>query len=208
MLKAVDIMTKEVTTILSSATVAEAMDVMHTRGWRSLIVERDNEQDAYGIITETDITHKVTAAHQDPELIRVGEVMTKPCIAVNPDLSIDNVAKLFINNHLLRAPVIQGRLLGIISMSDILTKSNVAKQLDQAFPGHNLHEAVQQARTVEQTKTHPTQPNTVAWDAIDEKLLQLLQQHEEKALETALEEYFKDFDNPDDPAVLKPFYQG
>lgn len=208
MLKAADIMTKEVVTILSSATVAEAMNVMKEGGWRSLIVDRDDEQDAYGIITETDITHKVTAAHREPELVQVCEIMTKPCIVVNPGLSVENVAKLFVNNHLLRAPVIQGQLLGIISISDILMKSNVAKQLDKAFPGQNLHEAVQQARTMDMTDAHPPEPEAMAWDAVEEKLAQLLQQHGEKVLETALEEYFKEFDCPEDPAVLNSSYRG
>jgi len=208
MLKAADIMTKEVATILSSATVAEAMNVMKEGGWRSLIVDRDDDEDAYGIITETDITRKVTAAHREPELVQVCEVMTKPCIVVNPDLSVENVAKLFVNHHLLRAPVIQGQLLGIISISDILMRSNVAKRVDKVFPGQNLHEAVQQARMVDRTDDYSAKPEAVAWDAVEEKLSHLLQQYGEKVLETALEEYFNEVDDPADPAVLNPFYRG
>jgi CBS domain-containing protein len=121
-MKASDIMTKDVVTIRSSATVADAIQLMQERGWRSLIVDRENEQDAYGILTETDIAYKVTAAGADPHRVLVKAVMTKPCIVVNPDLSVENVAKLFANHHLLRAPVIQDRLLGIISISDLLVK--------------------------------------------------------------------------------------
>jgi len=54
--------------------------------------------------------------------------MTKPCIVVNPDLRVEYVARLFAQNGLLRAPVIQGELLGIISVTDILTKSNFVEQ--------------------------------------------------------------------------------
>ncbi len=136
-MKASDIMTRDVVTIASGATVAEAIALMQARGWRSLIVDRDDEADAYGIISDSDITCKVTAIGCDPQEVRVRDVMTKPCIVVNPDLSVENVAKLFANNRLLRAPVIQGKLLGIISISDILIKSNNSDQLRYLFPSQS-----------------------------------------------------------------------
>jgi len=59
MLTAADVMTKDVAMIRSSATVKEAVDLMRARDWRALIVDRRHEQDAYGIITESDIVYKV-----------------------------------------------------------------------------------------------------------------------------------------------------
>ena len=114
MLRAADIMTTDVATIRSSATVAEAVKLMQARGWHALIVERRHDQDAYGIITEADIVYKVIAFGKDPAKVRVYEVMSKPCIVVNPDLGVEFVARLFAEHRLLRAPVIQGELLGII----------------------------------------------------------------------------------------------
>lgn len=67
MLKARDIMTAEVVTIKGSATVAEAFEQMSTLCLRALIVERRYPQDAYGIVTETDIVYKVTAYGKDPK---------------------------------------------------------------------------------------------------------------------------------------------
>jgi CBS domain pair. len=61
MKKAKDIMTTEVVWIQSSATVKEAINLMKETGLRALIVERRNEEDAYGIVTETDIVYKVIA---------------------------------------------------------------------------------------------------------------------------------------------------
>ncbi|TAG74929.1 MAG: CBS domain-containing protein, partial [Oscillatoriales cyanobacterium] len=46
MMKAQDIMTKEVVTIRGSATVAEAVAMMNELCLRALIVERRHEQDA------------------------------------------------------------------------------------------------------------------------------------------------------------------
>ena len=49
--------------------------------------------------------------------------MTKPCIVVNPDLSVEHVARLFAQYHIRRAPVIKEKLLGIVSVSDILHRA-------------------------------------------------------------------------------------
>jgi CBS domain-containing protein len=123
MLKAKDIMTTEVVTIDGSATVAEAVALMKEKGLRALIVERRNEEDAYGIVTETDVVYKVAAFGKDPQAIHVHEVMTKPCIVVNPDLGVEYVARLFANTGIRRAPVIKDRLLGIVSVTDLLRKA-------------------------------------------------------------------------------------
>ncbi len=122
-LKAKDIMTTEVVTIEPSATVAEAVALMKEKGLRALIVERANEEDAYGIVTETDIVYKVVAHGLSPQSVLVREIMTKPCIVVNPDLSVENVARLFALARIRRAPVIRERLLGVISVTDIIRKA-------------------------------------------------------------------------------------
>ncbi|MER3401129.1 MAG: hypothetical protein C4313_08400 [Thermoflexus sp.] len=122
-LKAKDIMTTEVVTIAPSATVAEAVALMKEKGLRALIVERLNEEDAYGIVTETDVVYKVVAQGLSPQSVLVREIMTKPCIVVNPDLSVENVARLFAMARIRRAPVIRERLLGIVSVTDILRKA-------------------------------------------------------------------------------------
>jgi CBS domain-containing protein len=123
MLKAKDIMTTEVVTIEETATVAEAVGLMKERNLRALVVEPRSEEDAYGIVTETDIVYKVAAYGQDPNAIQINQIMTKPCIVVNPDLSVEYVARLFANHHLRRAPVIKKKLLGIVSVTDILRQT-------------------------------------------------------------------------------------
>jgi len=123
MLKVKDIMTTEVVTISGSETVAEAIGLMKEKGLRALIVERRDEADAYGIVTETDIVYNVTAYGKDPAALAVHEIMTKPCIVVNPDLGVEYVARLFANTGIRRAPVIKEELLGIVSVTDILRKA-------------------------------------------------------------------------------------
>ncbi len=59
MLKASNIMTTDVATIRGSATVAEAVKLMKFKQLRALIVETRTGQDAYGIVTQTDIVNAV-----------------------------------------------------------------------------------------------------------------------------------------------------
>ena len=133
MLTARDIMTTDVITISGSATVAEAGKLMKEQKLRALIVEPRNDRDPYGIITETDIVYKVAAFGDDPKKMRVFEIMTKPCITISPNLGVEYVARLFANTKTRRAPVIEDKLLGIVSLSDILKKSNFVEKPVQLF---------------------------------------------------------------------------
>ena len=120
MQKVKDIMTTEVATIQGTATVAEAVSMMKEKQQRNLVVEPRSKEDAYGIVTEADLVYKVAAFGKDPDEVQVHEIMTKPCIVVNPDLSVEHVARLFANHNLRRAPVIKGELLGVVSVTDIM----------------------------------------------------------------------------------------
>ena len=122
-MKAADIMTTKLITIDSFATIAEAARVMKQNDLRALIVARASAQDAYGIITVTDISQAIADA-RNPQATYVREVMTKPCIVVNPDLAVEHIAKLFARSKIRLAPVIKDQLLGIVSITDILTKTN------------------------------------------------------------------------------------
>ncbi|NJM98137.1 MAG: CBS domain-containing protein, partial [Phormidesmis sp. RL_2_1] len=93
---------------------------------RSLIVERESAGGAYGILTERDIVYAVTAKCADPNNIMVCEIMKRPCTVVEPDLSFPQLAQRFAAAGIQRAPVVKDQqLLGIVSITDIIMKSNV-----------------------------------------------------------------------------------
>ncbi|MEO0434697.1 MAG: CBS domain-containing protein [Cyanobacteria bacterium J06656_5] len=139
MMAAREIMTKTVVSISGSATVADAVALMKEKGLRALIVDRRNEDDPYGMVTETDIVYKVAAHGHDPKEMRVYQIMTKPCIVVTPELGVEYVARLFANTKIRRAPVVQGRLLGVISISDILRKSDFVEKPKKDFYGQGSY---------------------------------------------------------------------
>ncbi|NJM99537.1 MAG: CBS domain-containing protein [Phormidesmis sp. RL_2_1] len=127
MLTVADIMTRKVFTIRSSAKVSHAIALMQEKQVRSLIVEREVQNGAYGILSEQDIVYNVTANAADPLHTMVCEIMQNPCITVEPNLSMPMVARRFLEAGIQRAPVIENnQLLGIVSITDIIMKSNIA----------------------------------------------------------------------------------
>ncbi|MEZ5786635.1 MAG: CBS domain-containing protein [Xanthobacteraceae bacterium] len=120
MSKVKDVMTTEVVTIAASALVSEAIGLMRSKKIHSLIVKPRASEKSYGLVTEADIAYKVIAKDVDPKALKVADIMTKPCISVDPEMTVENAARLFANHHIHRAPVIKDELLGIISVDDIL----------------------------------------------------------------------------------------
>jgi CBS domain-containing protein len=118
-----EIMSKKVVTVPSSASVATAMALLKENKIRNLIVDRDDEADNYGIVTETDIVYKVAAQGKNPESVTVSEIMTKPCIEIDPEMPVQEIAAMFSNHNIHRAPVIKGELIGIVTMFDIVRET-------------------------------------------------------------------------------------
>lgn len=199
MMKAEDIMTKDVVIIRGSATIAEAVELIRQKGLRALVVDRSHEHDAYGIVTETDIVYKVTAYAKDPKQVRVYEIMTKPCIIVNPELAVENVARLFANTGIRRAPVIQGQLLGIISITDILTKSDFVERPQALLLEEKIAKAIASARAICAIHGAISKECAAAWDEVEELQAQAAHQKAELMIsaKTTFEEYCAA--NPDAP---------
>lgn len=168
MMKASEIMTTDVATIRGSATVAEAVKLMKFKQLRALIVELRNRQDAYGIVTHSDVVNKVVAYGKDPAKMQVFEIMTKPCVVVNPDLGVEYVARLFANSGIRIAPIIHGDLLGIISDSDILYKADFVENPKAPLLQRELARAIEDARSIAAAQGATSQACLEAWELVDE----------------------------------------
>ncbi len=119
-MKTRDIMTKDVVMVDENVSVAKAMSIMTKNNVSSLIVNRTNEDDAYGIVTRRDVVNKVVSEDSDPLKLKVADIMTKPVLTISPNLSIQHVAKLMVHTGVRRMPVFDGhRTIGIVSNSDI-----------------------------------------------------------------------------------------
>ncbi|MDY6785233.1 MAG: CP12 domain-containing protein [Cyanobacteriota bacterium] len=194
-MKASDIMTTDVITIRGSATVAEAVKLMKENNLRALIVQRRSREDAYAIVTETDVIYKVTAYGTDPKTTRVYEIMTKPCIIVNPDLEVEYVARLFANTGIRRAPVIRDELLGIVSVSDILRKGDFVEKPKAIVLEDEIQKARENARSICAEKGSTSPDCAAAWDIVEELQAEAAHRRAEKLVKTYFEEYCEE--NPD-----------
>ncbi len=120
-LKVSDVMNRNLVSIARGATVTEALSLMRKQHVSSLLVDRFNHDDAWGMLVRKDIVNKVVAEGKDPDKVRVVDIMTSPIIMVSPGLSITYCIKLMNLSGIRRAPVFDGRnILGIISNTDIL----------------------------------------------------------------------------------------
>ena len=112
---------EKVATISSLETVRNCLKIMQTKKVKSIIVEKDNAHDAYGIVTYTNILDAIFSQEGDMDLLNVYDIATKPIIQVSSELNIRYAAQMMTNNNVNRLLVTgNGELLGLLSMNDIV----------------------------------------------------------------------------------------
>ena len=119
-LRARDIMNTDIVMVSPLTTVHEAVQKMIEHGCQVVIVDHADESDAYGMLTYQEVVCRVMTKSLEPMRVRVGDVMVKPLIVVNPNLRLPFIAQLFANTNIQNAPVIdEHALVGIISACDL-----------------------------------------------------------------------------------------
>ncbi len=123
-----DVMKQNFDIIDGMTTVSEALNKMKHTETKTLIVDKRDENDEYGVVLLSDIAKYILAKDRAPERVNVYEVMAKPVISVDPNMDIRYCARLFEKFGLSRAPVIeQGKMLGIISFTDMVLRGMAGK---------------------------------------------------------------------------------
>lgn len=205
-MKVTDIMSKKIITIRNFATVADAVKLMRDNCLSSLIVDRLDESDSYGIVTKTDIIYKVAAKGLDPEQVRICEIMTKPCIVVNPDLSIKSVSQLFANTGIRRAPIIRDKLLGIISTTDLLLRSDFVEQPYGVLIKKQIEQKIANAREICAEQGFASDNCAFAWDAVEDLQAEDAHQQTDKLRQTAFDEYCEEHPEAKDILRYDPWF--
>ena len=75
--------------------VQDALKAMKYKNNKSLIVEKRDEYDEYGMVLISDVATKVLAVDKSPKRVNIYEVMTKPILTVDPEMDIRYAARLF-----------------------------------------------------------------------------------------------------------------
>jgi len=105
------------------ATVREAIDLMREQGVSSVIVDRRDDDDEYGIVVIHDVAEQVVGRNRSPDRTNVYEIMSKPVVSLDADMNIKYGARLLFRLGLSRAIVIEnGNLVGVVTLRDLVLR--------------------------------------------------------------------------------------
>ncbi|MDQ6952773.1 MAG: CBS domain-containing protein [Mariprofundaceae bacterium] len=119
-----DVMKLNFDMVESCETIRDALKKMQHVATKCLIVNKNNDDDEYGMVVLSDIARHVLTKNRSPDRVSIYEIMSKPAITVHPNMDIRHTSALFDQFGLSRAPVVDhtGKLLGIVSHTDMVIK--------------------------------------------------------------------------------------
>ena len=110
-------------------TVLDAISLMAQLNIGAVLIQK-NESIA-GIFTERDYLQKIALKSLSSQQTKVGDVMTSPVISADPGDSIQHCMETMTTCHCRHLPVVEnGKLLGIVSIGDLVKKMLDEKQLE------------------------------------------------------------------------------
>lgn len=117
-------MTREIESISPDATIIDAARKMRDRDIGALPVCEGEH--VIGMITDRDITVRLTAEKKDPEKTTVREVMTSEIEFAFDDEQVEEIAEKMKAKKIRRMPIVdhEERVVGILSLGDLATRGN------------------------------------------------------------------------------------
>ena len=132
-----ELMTRGVETVSAGATLEAAGKKMQTRNIGFLPVLESEK--VIGVVTDRDIVLRAVSVGMRPHMTTIRQVMTKEVLSCYDDQTITDAA-LTMEKHLVHRLIVldrQGRLVGIVSLSDIATRTR-----NEGLSGHVLGKVV------------------------------------------------------------------
>lgn len=119
-----DVMTPSPVVIDGLATVGQAVDLMREHGVSSIVIDKRDDSDEYGIIAVHDIAEQIVSRNRAPDRVNVYEIMSKPVLSVDADMNIKYAVRLLFRFKLTRALVLdKGAIAGIVTLRDLVLRS-------------------------------------------------------------------------------------
>ncbi len=127
-----NIMTEDIVSVESTASVNEAMNLMVEKNIGSVVVTTGGEM--IGILTERDVLRKCCAKIECAGM-KAGEIMTSPLVTIDASAAIGEAADLMADKKIRRLLVTdEGKIQGIITERDVMRATlDVFKTLSEAF---------------------------------------------------------------------------
>jgi CBS domain-containing protein len=127
-----------------SSTIKELADQMNKHG-RGAIVIVDSKNHPVGIITERDVVRRVVSAGKDPNKVTASEVMSRPVISVDPEMSIYNAALTMTKYKIRRLPVVRDTVLyGIVTAGDMAKRLYQKDKRDPTLAAMSRFQLIEQ----------------------------------------------------------------
>jgi CBS domain-containing protein len=113
---------KEKLVIISPmSTVREAISLMKIHKVRSVIVDKNTDDGAYGLVTFKNILQSIVAEDGDIDLLNVYDIASTPAFSVSAKLDVKYAARMMVQNSIKRLLVLDNNELhGILTMTDII----------------------------------------------------------------------------------------
>ena len=113
---------KEKLVIISAmSTVREALSLMKEHKVRSVIVDKNTDDGAYGLVTFKNILQSIVAEDGDIDLLNVYDIASTPAFSVSRKLDVKYAARMMVQNSIKRLLVLDNNeLYGILTMTDII----------------------------------------------------------------------------------------
>ena len=122
-MKVCDVMTTDVETVQMNSTLEEAASIMKVENVGAVPVV-DEDDDLVGILTDRDIVVRCVADGKNPAETNVEDVLSHELETIEPDVDIEEAAKLMADKQIRRLPVCEdGELVGILSIGDLAVKT-------------------------------------------------------------------------------------
>ena len=120
-----DAMRQGVITIEGKATVREAVRLMRENSTSSIVVERRDDADEFGLIVAADIAAEVLGRDLSPDRVNVYEVMSKPVLTLAAEMNVVYAVRLLAKFKLTRALVIDNNRnpLGLVTLRDMVLRT-------------------------------------------------------------------------------------
>jgi len=115
-----DVMTRDPERIEGLATVQEALNRMKARHISSLVMERRDAQDEFGLLLLADVAREVIGQNRPLARTNVYEIAVKPAPTVDADMNIKYAVRHMARLGLSHCVVLHGRdLVGLVTLRDL-----------------------------------------------------------------------------------------
>jgi len=135
MLKAKEIMTKDVISTTKETPIYEAMELLVNKEITGMPVV-DDEMNLVGVITEKDCL-RMFYADEDGKNKTVRDFMTHPAVCYNENDSLKTICDFMMINYFRRIPVTtkKGKVVGILSRPDVIKYILAQRPVEKAHAG-------------------------------------------------------------------------